>query len=165
MKDRGPEVAYRFEQYAELRGLTEHAVPAGGITGEHALEREGKQQVTMFDAPLVRVLKQFARPRNPNLPSFEDLAVQVAKGAAFELLVRPQKSFNYLGTPFDLPARRNENGATLNACSATAPSTSELQEFRRWRLSGGGGRWGTPCGLARGRPRRAASCRAWRSAH
>ena len=42
----------------------------------------------------------------------------------------------------------------------TVPSSSALQEFRTWRPARGGGRWGIPCGLARGRQRRDASCRA-----
>ncbi|MGH8310531.1 MAG: hypothetical protein ACRETX_12160, partial [Steroidobacteraceae bacterium] len=50
---------------ADLSGLTEHAIATGGIAGEHTLQREGKEQVPLFDAVLVCALEQFAPARDP----------------------------------------------------------------------------------------------------
>jgi hypothetical protein len=50
---------------ADLGGLTEHAIATGRIAGEHTLQREGKEQVPLFDAVLVCALEQLAPPRDP----------------------------------------------------------------------------------------------------
>src|SRR6266508_441272 len=49
----------------DLSGLTEHAIATGGIAGEHTLQREGKEQVPLFDAVLMCALEQLAPPRDP----------------------------------------------------------------------------------------------------
>jgi hypothetical protein len=50
---------------ADLGGLTEHAIASGGIAAEHTLQREGKEQVPLFDAVFVCALEQLAPPRDP----------------------------------------------------------------------------------------------------
>jgi len=71
--DQHPAAAMPRERYqiaiaktvADLGGLAEHAIATGGIAGEHTLQREGKEQVPLFDAVLVRALEQFAPPCDP----------------------------------------------------------------------------------------------------